>query len=584
MILSKARSRSTRLGWKTAPQTKAETNTNAAFLRLLSSSSSPSLLFQDRTIHTASTNYNHNSIIVCASRLTAKATQTQSRMLASTALGHGSSNHIKNPESNHSHSKHHLGEDWSLDELVSVDNLLEQDDPENDKKVAKILVDFIKRLELNSGRLTDLQQNVEDFHSRLRNLQSRRRSTTKRRGKTREKNAAAAIQETMHMLEGERKTLRNLQRLHYDTWKSARDQYLQWGRTYGDIDKDKDKDDDDDDEYDDSMVLLLTNPKKRIARWNGVVGAATEIQARHAMTIEQMSELVIRLNALRSGANTALPVGGSGGDEEEESFNHDLDEMYETVCAFLRCRMTQQLLCQHLISSGKDALGTSVAKKIEAKRKADLEAGRIATTNTNSAALKTASRSRVVGAINVDSPVASIVRSSVTEASQLCEATYLVSPPMAFVLATEICSGELQHQHIHIYDETIDNQGYESVSATFVRSWLQYTLIELLKNAMAATVESNPEIAKAALEDDLGSSDSDSDSGSDDEAREPQQQLPSLYVHVFDDDDRSESVVIKIYDQGGGIREDFDLESLFRFAQRDTVWDRMDEQQTYSRK
>ena len=29
---------------------------------------------------------------------------------------------------------------------------------------------------------------------------------------------------------------------------------------------------------------------------------------------------------------------------------------------------------------------------------------------------------------------------------------------------------------------------------------------------------------------------------------------------------------------------DFDLESLFRFAQRETVWDRLDEQQTYSRK
>ena len=95
---------------------------------------------------------------------------------------------------------------------------------------------------------------------------------------------------------------------------------------------------------------------------------------------------------------------------------------------------------------------------------------------------------------------------------------------------------------------------------------------------------------EAALEADFGSSDSirdsdsDSDSGSDDEARETQQQLPSLYVHIFDDDDGSESVVIKIYDQGGGLREDFDLESLFRFAQRYTVWDRMDEQQTYSRK
>jgi len=44
----------------------------------------------------------------------------------------------------------------------------------------------------------------------------------------------------------------------------------------------------------------VTNPKKRSMRWNLFIQTASEIQARHAMTIEQMSELVIKLKPLRN--------------------------------------------------------------------------------------------------------------------------------------------------------------------------------------------------------------------------------------------------------------------------------------------
>lgn len=428
--------------------------------------------------------------------------------------------------------------------MVSVDTLIREDDPENDLRVSKMMVDFMKRLEINSDRLADLQQRIEDFHARLRTDMSNHAIKN---------DESAKLQETMHMLESERKTLRNLQRLHYDTWKSAKVQYLQWS---------PDGDDDIDNDDDCKNPIILLNPKKRKARWNAMVSTATEIQARHAMTIEQMSELVIRLKVLK----------------EKSEFETDLQDIYQVVCAFLRCRMTQQLLCQHLVAMGKDALGTSMAKKIEAKRrdealKAGLDPAEVEATG-----------GRVVGAINLESPVAPIVKSSVTEASQLCEATYLVSPPVSFVLATERISEETNGNN-NTENDTPDQQQettssiYENVSVTFVRSWLQYTLIELLKNAMVATVESNLEIAKTALEENFSDVDSD-ESDSDSDCPE---QLPSLYIHVFDDDEE-DNVVIQIHDQGGGIKEDFDLESLFRFGQRDTVWDRMDEQQTYSRK
>jgi len=456
------------------------------------------------------------------------------------ALGRGADNHLSNPESKFSKYLQH----WSLTSMVSVDTLMREDDPENDLRVSKMMVDFMKRLEINSDRLADLQQRIEDFHARLRTAMSNRDSE------------AAKTQEIMHMLESERKTLRNLQRLHYDTWSGAKVQYLQWS---------PDGDDDIDNDDDCPNPIILLNPKKRKARWNAMVSTATEIQARHAMTIEQMSELVIRLKIL----------------EGDSEFQNDLSEIYEVVCAFLRCRMTQQLLCQHLVAMGKDALGTSMAKKIEAKRKVEaLKAG------LDPAEVE-AKGGRVVGAINLESPVAPIVKSSVTEASQLCEATYLVSPPVSFLLATEVILEETTGGNNNDNETTLDQQQettssiYENVSVTFVRSWLQYTLIELLKNAMVATVESNLEITKAALEENFSDSSDDSDEDESDSDSDCPEQLPSLYIHVFDDD-QQDNVVIQIHDQGGGVKEDFDLESLFRFGQRDTVWDRMDEQQTYS--
>lgn len=512
MILSRAR---TSMAW--VRRRSDHRIASAPFLRPLSSlsTSPPSLLFRDDNRHTA---FNVNNgkaqeIVPLHSFQRFLSTPTS----PTDAVGHGAENHLSNPESEY----YKYIQPWSLTTLASVDKIMREDDPENDLQVSKIMVDFMKRLEINSDRLADLQQRVEDFHARLRTTQSNNEHDSD-------------IQETMHMLETERKTLRNLQMLHLDTWKSAKAQYLQWS---------PDGDDDIDNDDDCPNPIIILNPKKRKARWHAMVGAATEIQARHAMTIEQMSELVIRLKVLKL----------------DPEFEVELNAIYDVVCAFLRCRMTQQLLCQHLVAMGKDALGTSIAKKIEAKRK------ELAIKEGLDPAEVEASNGRVVGAINLESPVSAIVRSSMTEASQLCEATYLVSPPVAFVLAWDA---------IPFTEDVRDttNAIYENVSATFVRSWLQYTLIELLKNAMVATVESNLEIAKRALEEDFS-----------DSASECMETLPSLFIDVYNDEE-GENVIIQIHDQGGGIKDEFDLESLFEFGQRETVWDRMDEQQTYSRK
>mmetsp|Transcript_536 Transcript_536/g.612 ORF Transcript_536/g.612 Transcript_536/m.612 type:complete len:117 (-) Transcript_536:738-1088(-) len=103
-----------------------------------------------------------------------------------------------------------------------------------------------------------------------------------------------------------------------------------------------------------------------------------------------------------------------------------------------------------------------------------------------------------MGVINVNSSVAVLLGDSITEASQLCEATYLISPPVTFITAMKyeneaelIKSGSTTTTTVSTNDEDVvvvgrdddvGNEGNsEDVSATFVRSWLQYTLVELLK-------------------------------------------------------------------------------------------------------
>merc|ERR1712194_590582 len=212
------------------------------------------------------------------------------------------------------------------------------DQPEDDQRYAYLIHDFMKRIEINSNRLTDLQSKIESFHSKLRNIQSNHSLTqidTNNDGIY-----DLNIQSMMHVLEDQRKALRNLQRLHVDTWESVGQQYKSWAIV---------KDNDPFMEELKPKTEHVTDPKKRLMRWNLLIQTASEIQARHAMTIEQMSELVIKLKPLKN-YNTSDEVFYYG----SVHFTKELQDVYDTVCAFMRCRMTQQLLCQHLIAMGKN--------------------------------------------------------------------------------------------------------------------------------------------------------------------------------------------------------------------------------------
>ena len=93
---------------------------------------------------------------------------------------------------------------------MSPDEPIEQDETKNDIRVAALILDVMKRLEINLDRLPYLRQKIECIHSRLQNVQSNNISK-QRKEKDNEANEIP-IQDMMHALEDQRKILRNLQR------------------------------------------------------------------------------------------------------------------------------------------------------------------------------------------------------------------------------------------------------------------------------------------------------------------------------------------------------------------------------------
>jgi hypothetical protein len=219
-----------------------------------------------------------------------------------------------------------------------------------------------------------------------------------------------------------------------------------------------------------------------------------QIHARHANTIENMADLVIGLRPVMESLQ-----------QRQQSVSHL--HLEATIHAFLQGRLGVQLLCDHLIQLCKG---------------------------------------RPNGAIAMDCSIHEVLADAITEATQLCEAHYLSSPPV-FIL--ESSSNDL--------------------TATLVKPWIHYTLVELLKNSMAVTVEHAGGVYQQPLDED------------DNPATHP------LYITLEQTDNNL--LLIHIHDQGGGISQQrrkqgksIDVDSLFAFAQSRRKWDRLQDQQTYA--
>jgi signal transduction histidine kinase len=194
---------------------------------------------------------------------------------------------------------------------------------------------------------------------------------------------------------------------------------------------------------------------------------------------------------------------------------HNTDSWNSTIMTYLQSKIGLQLLADHGSRLAKEEISTKQNH------------------NPNK-----------LGMISVDVLVSDVIEQARTEAKHLCEAHYLTSPPVISL-----------------------NQTTTTTTVTCVRPWLQFTLVELLKNSMAITAQRKFTSTNGVLEPMHYNADEE----------EEEFQLNPIFIQV---EETPTHVEIQIIDQGEGTSQD-PLE-LFHFCQTQKVWDRMDDQQTYA--
>eukprot|EP00934_Nitzschia_sp_Nitz4_P006152 Nitzschia sp. Nitz4//scaffold311_size21207//6327//8000//NITZ4_008620-RA/size21207-processed-gene-0.53-mRNA-1//1//CDS//3329547380//6142//frame0 len=222
----------------------------------------------------------------------------------------------------------------------------------------------------------------------------------------------------------------------------------------------------------------------------------------------------------------------ASGIEEGASY---LEHAKTHVYAFLRSRLMTQLLCDHVVDCNPSPSNSQVSAPPKPH-----------------------------GAISVDTDLKTLVQQAVTEASCLVEAHFLAQPA--------------------VYVETLT----DNITCTLVRPWLQYTLVEMLKNSLAITVERDRRDTSHELKHD----------GEEDPLEEDAGFYP-IFVYISETDT---DLVIQILDQGGGLSwtgdsngstpvvasdqgtttGDLTKKKLFEFANCTHKWDRIQDQQTYA--
>ena len=256
---------------------------------------------------------------------------------------------------------------------------------------------------------------------------------------------------------------------------------------------------------------MLDNDAPTLRRYTAadaaLVAATFEsIRSRHAMSVEIMADIVIglrRARSLRAGIGLIAPAGQFCG--------IDLN----LIDDFLRERLGVQLLCDHYVALDK-------GKKY--------------------------------GGIAVGCSLGDVVEDAVTEARHVCDANLGTMPDVQVEYGYD-GSFPLPPSLVRLVDPQVVECGYDSVDLTLIRPWLHHALVEILKNAMASSVQRAH------------------DSG---EMTTPSE----VHVRIVDG---LESVSVVIMDQGVGLSED-GMRRAFRFAESSSLkrWDRIEEQTSYA--
>ncbi|CAJ1950618.1 unnamed protein product [Cylindrotheca closterium] len=253
-----------------------------------------------------------------------------------------------------------------------------------------------------------------------------------------------------------------------------------------------------------------------------------ETYTRHSLTMESLAEMVIQVRSTLT-------------DDSTPAWN-------EAVLRFIRAKVGQQLLAEH---------GSLLAKQHLNEKKKQPDPNKM-------------------GVISKGISAWELVEQSVTEAKHLCEAHYLHSPSVIGIPSetspTIFIPQSLSPSPTTAGTETKDDESHEGgefPTFTNVRPWLQFALVELLKNSMAITA--HRQLMATGVDGPQHYYETSSADGNDESGLHP------IFVQVHDTDD---FVEIEILDQAGGIEDD--SSDLFSFCQTQELWDRLDDQQTYA--
>ena len=393
----------------------------------------------------------------------------------------------------------------------------------------EILGDIALRLDRQSDILQDLTQQIQRVVSSDNDNDS---------------DTILMTLETIH------KNIHSLQVLHRNTTQTCRHFYKHWPARQDPTS---------------SSSSSSSSPSLTPLFCHQVGQACKEIYARHALTIETVAEIVIDVRGMiyileTNQSTTKHPNEPTTSEQQQQGTSMSyMTSIQCIVTRFLQSRLMTQLLCDHVVDCmmmvGESLGGTSGLTRPPKPH----------------------------GAISVNVNVIDLVRSASIEARHLVETHFvpLADHPQAHapespespdvIIMTKMMVADNDDDD----DDDDDDQSSSSttMTATVVRPWLQYTLVELLKNSLAITMER-------------------------DRRRDKVSPYFPLVIHVSETETH---VQIDLHDQGGGLRfiprrrndndDDDDpddpkdgttQEQWFEFATRQDKWDRMDDQQTYA--
>lgn len=280
-----------------------------------------------------------------------------------------------------------------------------------------------------------------------------------------------------------------------------------------------------------------------------------ELYARHSLTMEPMVDVVLAYRnyqppttvsstSISSMTSSSLPTSSTS-----SSASSSEEDIMVWVHAFLQSRLGIQLLCDHVVQLYKQ-------QKVPNQTTAASSSSSSSSSTTSAPASTTsAMKSASTGAIAWDTNVVTIINSAISEVKQLCEAHYLTSPPVHVIVvpAARKNGNDNDNDDDHIGVDEIKSHGnvtdsIHSIHGTTIRPWLQYALVELLKNAMIVTIQRN----RRRRQEENGRDDNNDDNNDDDDDDDNTDAWYPIYIQI---QESLEYIIIQIFDQGGGIIE-----------------------------